>query len=669
MSVIKPFTPIHVTAENPIRADIVLRTLTFGDDAMPTSILSAGEELLSAPIRIVGIEDGNPILWEQKEGFIFSRSEEELILCGTMQSEQFIINTHLNLAFDGCLTMDLKLMPRGQTVAQVFGTAASKPKNYRLDQLILEIPLRSQANLYHCYPKCAIQGDEEVLIPDSYTSSSGLLPVERCWLPHRPLLWLGNEDRGLCIFSESDENFQPASKGKTVEIVSDGDTRLVRIHLLDAHPKKWDNIPQGSSPAYYYEPLSFHLGLEATPVKPFPEKPFLHNALHIDCFKKIEGDYREYLAGDFAGENGYDRMKRHGVTTLVLHEKWNKMQNFPYLSEPTAKQLKTIIYECHKRGIKVIPYFGYELSSLSPLWTERSPEALYKNANGRHSGGWWRVPPQRDYIVCYNSSWQDTFVEGIRSLLETYGFDGIYLDSTLNVNGCTNALHGCGYVDTDGKRQPTYPILAVRQMLRRLYEIVEPLGGIINYHSFTCCNIPAMGFCHLGWNGESIQFKLLKEGAAEIPLDYLRAEYIGRNFGVPQELIAYENRPIWTFEQATSFAILHGILPRPNDIEGPLAFISNIWKIFDTYPLDLAVWVPYWKNNEISTGSDGIQCSYYRYTDIFGKNQYLIVAANTTGQEHTLALGMDKARLLFGTVEDTRFPPFSFGIYGAETME
>ena len=29
-----------------------------------------------------------------------------------------------------------------------------------------------------------------------------------------------------------------------------------------------------------------------------------------------------------------------------------------------------IVNECHSRGIKVIPYFGYELSTLSPLWEE-----------------------------------------------------------------------------------------------------------------------------------------------------------------------------------------------------------------------------------------------------------------------------------------------------------
>ncbi len=663
MAIVPPYTPIKVTEDgNRLSADIILRKIEFGRDSLPTSIISDGEELLSAPISIHGHEDGEEMVWATVDRFIFERSDEELTVCGSMQSDRFIINTSIKLGFDGCMCIDLKLMPRGMTVAQVFGVSDIKKMNYRINDLYVDIPLKTSATLYHLNPNCAMLGDSGELIPKSETSCSGNLPQGRHWLPHRPIVWLGNEKRGLCFFSESDENWQPFDKNHAIEIFDADGVRTLRLHLLDSHPKKWENVPEGHAPNYFYRPLSFSFGLEATPIKPFPEKPFLHNALHIDCFRKIEGDYKEYLESDFGGENGYDRMKRMGVTTLILHEKWNKIQNFPYLCEPTARQARIIIDACHKRGIKVLPYFGYELSSLSPLWKDRADEALLSDKSGRQAGGWWRVPPQRDYIVCYNSSWQDTFVEGLTKLVREFGFDGIYLDSTLNLNGCTNALHGCGYIDTDGVRQPTYPIMALRRMLRRLYEVVEPLGGIINYHSYESCNIPAMGFAHLGWNGESIQKKLLTEGASELPLDYFRAEYIGRNFGVPQELIAYENRPKWTFEQATAFAIIHGILPRPNSIEEPLDFISNIWSIFGEFDFCGAEWVPYWENSEITTADDGIKCSFYRENS----GRRLIFAANTTRNEKALVLNQD-ARLLFGTVEqDGVMPPYSFGIYMAE---
>ncbi len=666
MAVMNPYQPISlIESGNSITANVSMRKITFGEDSLIKSIIADGEELFSAPMRIIGAEDGEPLEWKMKDSFVFSRSDEEVTVCGSMQSELFIINTSIVLGYDGCMNFDLKIMPKGKTVAEDFGLNRIKKHDYKLESLVVEVPLKKNANLYHIYPASPINGENGTLVPLSDTSCSGELPLgkeKRCFIPHRPLLWFGNEKRGLCFFSESDENWQPEDKSRAIEICDTGDTRLLRIHLLDSHPHKWVTVGD-KAPNYSYKPLSFSLGFEATPIKPFPKQPYLHNALHIDCFCKIAGDYKEYLYGDFGGENGYDRIKRLGVTTLVLHEKWNKMQNFPYLSEPTADQLETIIRECHSRGIKVIPYFGYEMSTLSPLWSERCDEAIYVDENGEYGGGWWRVPPQRAYVVCYGSSWQDTFVAGIKNLIEKYDFDGIYLDTTFNVKGCINEKHGCGYIGEDGKRKPTYPLMENRRMLKRLYEIVEARGGIINYHSWACVNIPSMGFAHIGWNGENIQMKLLNEGAQELPLDYFRAEYIGRNFGVPQELIAYENRPRWSIEHACAYSIIHGILPRPNSIGEPLEFMSNVWRVFNAFPIRKSEWVPYWGNDEITTGDGDIKCSFYRYRDEFGSIKRLIFAANTKQADKKLSLNID-AELKFGTMkENGEMPPFSFGIF------
>ena len=662
MAVMKPYHPINIIEkDNSIIANVSMRQITFGRDSLPTSIIADGEELLANPIRFIGIEDNEPMVWDMNDCFIFNRSDEEVVICGSMQSGLFIINTCITLGYDGCMHFDIKLVPRGKTVAEVFNMCEVKPHEFKIGSLIMEISLKKSSYLYHVSPNTTIYGNTCELIPFSDTSSSGILPLnqeKQCFLPHRPMLWLGDEKRGLCFFSESDENWQPADENRAIEICDTNDVRTLRLHLLDSHPQKW--IPQQDvDPNDVYRPLSFSVGFEATPVKPFPKQPYLHNALHIDCFRKIEGDYKEYLAGDFGGENGYDRMKRLGVTTLILHEKWNKIQNFTSLSEPTSKQLTIIISECHKRGIKVIPYFGYELSSLSPLWTKRSEEALHIHQNG----GWWRVPPQRAYPLCFASSWQDTFVEGIKDLLDCFHFDGIYLDTTLCVKACTNQRHGCGYIDVDGNLKPTYPIMANRNMLKRLYEIVESRDGIINYHAFGFCNIPSMGFTHIGWTGETIQFKLLKEGAKSLPLEHFRTEYTGRNFGIPQEFISYENRPKWTFEHGCALSIIHGILPRPNSIEEPLDFISNVWKIFSEFSIEKSKWVPYWENTDILTGDNAIKCSYYRHIDEQGKEKGLIFVANTTEEIKELKLNIN-SEYKFGTMSnDNEMPPFSFGIF------
>ena len=114
-------------------------------------------------------------------------------------------------------------------------------------------------------------------------------------------------------------------------------------------------------------------------------------------------------------------------------------------------------------------------------------------------------------------------------------------------------------------------------------------------------------------------------------LDYFRAEYIGRNMGVPVEFIAYENRPLWNFENALSCSILHGILPRPNDINYPLDLMSGVWKIIDNFPISISTWMPYWENNATAT-NEKVKISYYKYKTLAGEDQLLAFVVNISSK-------------------------------------
>ena len=565
---------------------------------------------------------------------MFSHSQEKAVIVGSMQSECFIVNTSYRIEYDGYFDFDIKIMPRGGTVAEDFGLEVAKKREYILSRLWLEIPLKKEsAGMYHFQPTSDIvREDGSVYKKKDFDTCSGELEQGsvKYHLPYKHIFWMGDEEKGLGFVISSDENWQPADKDRVIEIEDNGDQRILRIRLLDSMPEKWLAYRESPRSAYC---LSFSFGMQVTPVKPYPEKTFMYNGLHIDCFKKVDKDYIDLFAGPVVEgdtEIGYDRLKRLGVTTLVLHEKWNNMQNYPELTEFSANQLKTIVEECHKRGIKVLTYFGYELSSLAPDFTDIEKEAKIVPEYGDHEGGWWRVPSQRDFCVCYNSSYRNKMVDGIKHLIETYHFDGIYIDGMIYPRKCTNQLHGCGYMGTDGKLHGTHPFKAIRQILKELYSVIEPLGGIINFHC-NALNFAALAFTHIDWAGESIQFKLVKEGPADIPLDFLRAEYSGNNLGVPLEMIAYENRPIWTFEQAAALGIVHKIFPRPNDIGKPLEFMSKIWQITDRFPIDKSEWVPYWRNKDFKFDNENVKTSYWEYTDVCGKKQLLVLASNLSG--------------------------------------
>ncbi len=627
MNIPHPFIPLRaetVGLEHTVH--VIGRDYTIGADGMITSIRSQNVELLAAPMRIVAVEDGEEARWDdnypdnESESFIQRRSDEEIVICGAKQSDRFIADICYCIDYDGCIDMELKLMTRGKTVAQVFGIAETKPTLFQLDRLWLEIPLRAEAmTLFHMHPNSALHladGSERAC---GDMSMSGRIPDQSAAMPFKSLLWLGDEERGLGWFAENDRNWQPEDPDRAMEMVREGDRLILRVRLLDSHPKAWDADPEDG--IYAYHPIEFRFGFHPTPVKPFPRQPYIHNAFHLDCGIKVKGNYADLLAGR------YDELKEKNVTTLILHEKWNKSQNWFELSEYTTRQIRTITDECHKRGIKVLTYFGYEISTMSPEWSDLRNRAACRTAQNRLEGGWWRVPFQRAYNVCYNSDYADDFIEGVTKIMDECHTDGVYLDGTSHARLCYSIDHGCGWYDGEGRLHGSYRWSAIRRLFKRLYEAVQSRGGEINVHAFGFINFTAIPYIHQNWYGENLQFALMKGSSEDMNLDYFRAEYIGRNIGAPVEFIAYANPPLWTFEQALACSVLHGILPRPNDIGYPLELMSRVWKVFGAFPVEQSDWLPYWRN-QAQASHEKVKISYYRYTDLAGEHQLLAFAVN-----------------------------------------
>ena len=633
MKIPSPFIPLRVSAEGLTHTvDVIGRSYTFGADGMISSINSQGKELLASPMRLVLEEDGVSAQFcddyseNESESFIQSRSDESAVICGCKQSQRFIIDFCTTVNFDGSCDIDLKLMPRGLTVAQALGVEGFEPLKFKLGKLWLEIPLKNElCDLYHMFPSGDKYCYDGSVIKSSSTAGSGKIPKSGFHIPFKPILWLGNESLGLGWFAENDRGWQNEEGNRAIEILKTENETVLRIHLLDSHPTNWTS--EYTKGFMHYQPIDFHFGFQATPVKPYPKNPYIHNALHLDCGIKIKGNYRDFLDK----ENRFDRLKEKGVTTLILHEKWNKSQNWFELSEFTEAQVKHIADECNKRGIKVYTYFGYEISTMSPMWSQLSDKVVNKNAEGKFGGGWWRVPFQRALSVCYNNEYADYFIDGIARIMDNCNIDGVYLDSTANPRFCCSMEHGCGWRDANGSIHGSYPINSIRALFRKLHDTVKSRGGHINVHFYGVVNFTVLPYIDQVWCGETLQSELMQGKTECLDLDFFRTEYIGRNMGVPTEFLAYERRPLWKFEDALSCAVLHGILPRPNDIEYPLELMSRVWEIFDGFPIANSKWMPYWENNAKSS-DDRVKVSYYRYKTLTGEMQLLAFAVNTSSE-------------------------------------
>ncbi len=618
--ILNTWDPLKCSADNgKVDIDVWGRHYTIENNILFSSVNVLDDEILSSPIRIVAKENGKDIEWCEVVNFVLSKDDEKAVICGSMRGEYITADAVSTVEYDGYTHIALTVMPRTYTLYEEKHQGKQPWSEWSLDRLWVEIPLKKKyAKNFHYFPNrdgFPTPTFEGKSIPANRVASSREIPSSMA-MAFMPLLYVGDETRGFCFASDHNKNWQPDDINRAMEIIDGEEEVIVRLHLTDSLPKSWLR-PDGSKRHQAAPPLTFGFNFQFTPVKPFPENPYKEKILHIDCFNgKILEEYNEYLASEFikgSGENCYDRMKRLGVTTLIIHEKWNPIQNWWIISDDTKKRTMEIVNECHSRGIKVIPYFGYELSTLSPLWEEKNREWINMYApNSIQDFSWYRKPNQRARRMCPESDFSTQMCEGVKKVIEDFDFDGIYIDTLCIPFGCYNEGHGCAFTDVFGNIQPTYPISKVREFCRNIYAFLEERGGCFNPHISSCCNIPTYSFCHLQWDGEDVQWFIANQGDDSIDYltpDYIRTEYIGRNFGLPHELIAYtfDN---WSFEDSMTIALVHGILPRPNFIGEPLELMSPVWKAIDDFGIEGSEFKPYWLT-DVDCGAEKTKITYY----------------------------------------------------------
>lgn len=647
--IMKTWLPVELDMNgSEITTKVWGRNYKSGENSFLETIMSRGQELLKAPVRLVGEENGKEIKWGTFRNLVMNDSDgEKATICSSAESERFIINSTMDIEYDGCIDLKLSIVPQGRSERQCMGLDLDELNDlqFSLTKLWLEIPFKPEiAKFYQFYPLSIINIDSRDIDSEeeiNHILQSEYIPKHIKW-PFTEQIFVGNDDVGLGMFLESDRYMQPGD-GKLIELERRETEVVLRLRLLDSEPELWKD--KGTLNGIDLQPISYRIGLMATPVREYPENPYEERNLHIDCFKNIPSEqaYDEFLMSPFedTGEMVFDRIERLGVNTLYLHERWNDMQNSPFLTKSTADRLKKIVAEAHKRNIKVIPYFGYEISTLSPYWATMGEEVMLKETEENYNWMWYRQPPQRALKVCYNSKWQDIFAEGIAKLMDEFHFDGIYIDSMVRPLKCGNEKHGCGWRDNEGNLHYTYPVWSIRNLLKKLYKIVTDRGGVINNHSCAAFNLAAMPYCHSMWEGEAIQQTLMQGNVSEIPEGHFRSIFAGRNIGVPVYMLCYQNPPKWNFTQGISVTLPFGLIPKPNDTGEPLEQVSAVWKIMDKFDFEGANWYPYYGDMTLcETSNDLFKVSCYE-----NGNKLLLMCSNSVDREAETEIKLKKGNI------------------------
>ena len=582
----RPWTPVKVDGET---VSVWGRDYAFASNALPVSVKTQGRELLAGPMRIVcADEKGNEIVWAKAGSWVQEADEESATVCAWQDADGVAADVVARVEFDGMAKVSLALVP-----------GPKEPHNsMKVSKAWLEIPFApGRATLFNYSPASW-----------SKLENTGVVKGDLAW-PFRCAVWLGDEASGLCWFTESDAAFSPADPKRAIEVLPRPEGTLLRIRL---------------SEKMLTQPTTWVFGLQATPVKPFPGRFNANHTVHAPqmgagiTIKRPEVWWtaqRAFPQGRIA--ETLDAAAKGGVKTVVFHEDWIPVQN-----NPTPRpDFKAIVDGCHARGMKVLVYQGYELSPLDPHWGDHHADWLAKTRNGTFVSYWFREPGQRDYRICYNNGAAETWLGRVKKAYDELGLDGVYLDGTIMPRACANERHGCGWRDADGKLHETYPFFAVRKMMRELYEFVEARGGRIDAHQSGYVCPATLAFAHSYWDGEqlAVSSQNIKQS---LNLDAFRAEFMGRNHGVPCEFLAYE-KPGWSYNDALAITLLHDVMVRPCGFAS-VPRLAPLWKALDDFGFADADWTPYWKN-PVAVSPASVKASVYRR-----KGATLVVASNVS---------------------------------------
>jgi hypothetical protein len=259
----------------------------------------------------------------------------------------------------------------------------------------------------------------------------------------------------------------------------------------------------------------------------------------------------------------------------------------PLLKEPKRPKLRETIKEYNDAGLILAPYTAFPAIGAPTDWASQF--------------GWeWSrrpistipyEPPKGHYFwdMCARSGFADYIAAGTKWTLDDLGFKSAYTDGLVGTYPCQNTHHGCGYVDEQGVLHSTYPVFAVREMMKRMYRVIktnDPKGIITNHQSFNT-SIASLSFSDVYYSGEHEVYEdLLK----------FRVRWQGKHLGFWPILLG-GSAHIYD-EKYAAWCLVNGVSVLPNglfDRNDDFRKWANLWQTYDKFGYRQMQWIPYYE--------------------------------------------------------------------------
>ncbi len=449
--------------------------------ALPQRINAQGAELIARPISLVAVVGGARCSLENTTIRWDETSPTRVAFTAAGQLQDVPVQVTGWLGFDGFLWCEIQV-----------GDRRTRP-HQRLSSLAIEIPFRrAVATLVHGQP-----------------AASGALGEFNGPISVSPVIWIGDDNRGLQWSTEETRDWHLQNPDNMVRLTFRGDEAVLRLTLLD-HAIESDR------------PLAYTLGLQATPVKP------------------LDKNFRSWelkLANSAARQPGWQ----------YWWQSWNRQTDTgaagPYGYNVTGPKALDELQAFHAQNLRPFLYW-----TTGTLWVGdpvlENNRVEWSDSVRRMYGGEWDGYPDpsgadpfnavmlypdqpaiRDYLIWRN--W--------RTLTDNpalaRGVAGFYLDVCQPM---WKRARG-----RDGDYYNRYTLLGTRELQKRFYCMLKQDWPeiLVSNHQSADTVLSQLAFSDMLLTGEHLlnNPRLGKElGYYHVlSLDALRAEYTSAKFGLP----------------------------------------------------------------------------------------------------------------------------------------
>ncbi len=433
--------------------------------------------------------------------------------------------------------------------------------------------------------------------------------------PYYPVIWLGDEEGGLCFFTETRKHWN-SSVASTCRLTRDGKNAVLEIRMAD-------RLAAG-------ETLPFEFGLLASPVKALPENYPLN----------MFGDHYAVTM------NRPNMAPVQDAAITYISARYEISECFWDLPTPESSVQGKMGHASAQRvlrnGSRPVPY--HQARYLSDEYPE---VRAFENE--------WKIMPETtlDYMrngikhklydCCPATAAADFYVWKYRQMLKRYPeLRGLYFDFS-TVSSCSNAEHGCsGRVNLLAQRD-FYRKIALAQLDAG---IRQPL---LVLHNTDSVQLPAMTFATHLLNGEQIRqhsSTILHNGKdildtydetmfaselSSLPFGLTNSAYHPQGPLLPEFGGTGEDPELYSFR--TTLAMLTGCLVHgtmPSNSYCHYGLFDKVVRFYDAFGVPKAHFWGYWRHPAKVIKGKNIFVSVYRHA----REPKLLAVISHIGKEH-----------------------------------